>query len=81
MSARQFHCQAGEYTERLRQAEAERTGKVVRFLRDNPLSTAEEVFKATGCGVVGMKYLTHTKYNGKTVWRLNHRRLKQEGLE
>ncbi len=50
------------------------------FLKDNPLSTSEEIFKATGSGVLGMKYVRPKKYHGKTVWRLNHPKMRRDGL-
>lgn len=53
-----------------KQLEMER--KVVAFIIEHPLSTASEVFNATGSGVVGHRFLRPTKYNGQTVWRLNH---------
>jgi hypothetical protein len=82
MSARCFHKEASEYHERDRQTRAERIGKVVRFLREHPLSTSDEVYAATGVGVMdATKYCINVVYNGNRVWRLNHRKLKAEGLE
>lgn len=67
---------------RLREAEAKRMGAIINFLRKNPLSTNDEIFAATGysCGT-GCKYVTHVKYNGHRVYRLNHKRLREDGLE
>lgn len=59
---------------------AQRDGKVIAFLKENPLSTADEVFAATECGVSRCRYIKQARYNGKTVWRLNHKKLKAEGL-
>jgi len=78
---RRFRPGYGEYLDRMRQENAERCGKVVRFLREHPLSTSQEVFNATGCGVIGNKWVTWTKYNGQTVWRLNHPKMREHGLE
>jgi hypothetical protein len=61
--------------------QCEMEGKVYAFLKNNPLSTAEEIYKATGCGVIGLTYITHRRYNGQVCWRLNHRKLKAHGLE
>lgn len=73
---RKFHIQASQYQEALNKNRAIQIGKVVCFLRQNPLSTSDEVFKATGCGVsIAYKYVRQTKYNGQTCWRLNHKKL------
>lgn len=52
---------------------AERRGKVVRFLREHPLSTSEEIFAATGCGPGNAGGLLKAPfYNGHRVYRLDN---------
>jgi hypothetical protein len=51
-------------------------GKVVQFVRANPLSTAAEIYKGCGVGVtLARKYVKQKKYNGQWVYRLNHQKL------
>lgn len=58
----------------------ERLAKVMKFLKDNPLSTADEIYAATGIGVLSVagKLVNQVKYEGKTVWRIRQKAL-QEG--
>lgn len=51
-------------------------GKVVQFVRANPLSTAKEIYDAVGVSPsAARKYVKPKKYNGQTVYRLNHEAL------
>lgn len=61
-----------------REAIEERT--LIAYLREHPLSTADEIFKATGLALVGRRYIRGKRYNGQWVWRLNHPKLKRDGL-
>jgi hypothetical protein len=57
---------------------AERIGAVVRFIRANPLSTSEEIFKATGFGpMIATKYIKSVKYGSGRAWRLNHAKINE----
>lgn len=67
-----FHIQAGEYHEKAKARSDQRVGKVVSFVRANPLSTSDEIFQATGYGpMVAVKYIKQVKYNGQICWRIN----------
>jgi hypothetical protein len=60
----------------------QRVGKVVAFLREHPLSTSDEIWRGCGVGVMSaLKWVCQKKYRGQIVWRLNHRKLRREGLE
>lgn len=59
----------------------EQEGKVMAFLKENPLSTAEEIHLAVGpVGLIGLKYVRGKMYDGKWVWRLNLPKMKKDGL-
>ncbi len=59
----------------------QKIGKVVQFLKEHPLSTCDEVYDACGISVMeAVRWVRQTKYNGKTVWRLNHPKMRREGL-
>lgn len=73
---RRFHIQAGQYREENRKKAAINCGKVVKFLRENPLSTCDEIYKACGVGVgVAQKYVKWVRYNGQVCYRLNHAKI------
>jgi hypothetical protein len=59
----------------------EMVGAVVRFLKANPLSTSDEIFKATGYSpMVATRWVTNHMYNGQRVWRVNTAKMRREGL-
>lgn len=73
MTIRKFHIQAGQYQEEKAKERALKVGKVASFLRENPLSTRDEIFKATGItmgSVMNRGIFRVVKYNGKYCWRL-----------
>lgn len=70
-----------EKFEAARKKRATRNGAVVVFLRNNPLSTNAEVFAATGFTCGGNPYVKRCKYKGENVYRINHEKMRKEGLE
>ncbi len=76
-----FHIAAGEYLERTKKQEVLRTQAIVNFLRENPLSTSDQIFQATGFGPMNAKkWIYSLVYKGQRVWRVNHRKMLKEGL-
>jgi len=61
--------------DRWRENETVRQAKVLNFVRNHPDCTADDVFKATGFGVIGIKFLYFKRdKNGVPRWRLNELR-------
>ena len=70
---RQFDMRAGDYADAERRIKAEKRGHVVRWLKQNPLSTAKEIWKATGVSINSVsnkKMFKSVKYTGKICWRV-----------
>jgi dTDP-4-dehydrorhamnose 3,5-epimerase-like enzyme len=70
---KKFHIQAGEYKETSRKVFFERRGIVIRWLKKNPLSTAEEILAATSISissVVTRGMFKNVEYDGKRCWRV-----------
>lgn len=70
----QFHFHARQYHEEARESLAKKIGKVVSYVRANPLCTTEEIKKATGISpMVAISMLKQVKYGNPPVrcWRIN----------
>lgn len=79
LGIKDFHFRAGDQAAERREAKVKLIVKVIRFLKDNPLSTCEEVYK--GCGVsvnVAQSWVTPKKYEGKTCYRVNWPKLRTQ---
>lgn len=60
------------HTDRVSQSKATRNGAVIRFLINNPLSTAKQILKATGYGVIGIPFLVQERdEKGTVLWSVN----------
>lgn len=57
---------------------SENVGKIIVWLKANPLSTADEVFKAVGIPVgVAQQYTKGCRYNGNWCYRVNNAKIEQ----
>lgn len=78
---RRFRPGYGERMEQQRQRFAVRNGKVFQYVKEHPLETAEQIFKATGFGVSNNPYIKAVRYEGKTVYRVNTEKQRRQGFE
>lgn len=80
---RRFRPGYGEHLAQKRARFAIRNGKVYQFVKANPLSTAAEIFAATGFGVSNNPYIKHAGRNkdGKTVYRVNNQKHRDQGFK
>ncbi len=78
---RRFRPGYGEFLAAKEREAQIRNGKVLQFVRANPLSTAKQIFEATGFGVGGNPYIKRVVYNGESCYRENTEKSRRQGFQ